>query len=260
MNAGTYFIPRDWQCCQWQTFNLKHVDDFHTSFAMRRLAHAFSRDSVKGVQNTDSEPVTGTVQDTPTLDPTTLTRNPLATTSSTTASLKSSSVPPGNPVSQPNDSDVPENILAFRLITKLLRKIPHTQPFLSVDNLRDINNWDTGDRREVRISDAFAHLVVTEHENVAIATNRYPPNLDIMACPNNLAPTTSSSGSTDPPPDDSFFGNISKLNIWRILMSKNARYGDPTRSFPAIISPEEPSGYSKFADLNAYMNNLEKNW
>lgn len=212
---------------------------------------AFSRDndSDKGVQNT--EPVK--VQGTPTLNPT---LNPLAKTSSTTAPLKSSSVPPGNKVSQPNVSDVQKKLLAFRLITKMLQRIPQTQPFLSVDNLKENNNWNAEDRNEVRISDAFAHLAIADHGAVAIATNHQftleePSNLGVIAC----ATLPITSGSTKSTP------NVSILSkMWNIMLAKNPRYNDPHHLSAVINTPEEPSDYSKFENLNHYMTNLEEDW
>jgi hypothetical protein len=182
------------------------------------------------------------------------TQNPyssLATTSSTTAPLKSSSAPPANTASKPDDLIIPKNILAFRLITKLLQKIPQTQPFVSKDNLED-NNWEKEDRQEVRISNAFAHLAISDHGTIAIATNRYstPSSLGIMACA-----TLNLHHDTPTPRPDSFF-----KKVWKILVTKNARYDDPPSSNPTIETPVQPSEYSKFENLNAYMKNLEENW
>jgi len=58
--------------------------------------------------------------------------------------------------------------------------------------LSDNNKWMSEDRKEVRISDAFAHLAIAEHGTVTIATNRHsshltlegPTNLGIIACAN----------------------------------------------------------------------------
>jgi hypothetical protein len=119
-----------------------------------------------------------------------------------------------------------------------------------LDNLSDNNKWMSEDRKEVRISDAFAHLAIAEHGTVAIATNRHsshltsegPTNLGIIACAN--LPPGVSEGSKKP--------NES--------LAKNARYDDPLRSYPAIITPVEPGDFSKFPSLNDYMKNLEENW
>jgi hypothetical protein len=172
----------------------------------------------------------------------------------TTAPLKSSSVRPGNTVSQPNV--IPRNILAFRLITKMLHRIPQTQPFVSMDNLRDNNEWMSEDRREVRVSDAFAHLAIAEHGTVAIATNRCslegPPNLSIIACA--TLPSVSE-GSMKPTPNVGFLDKM-----WNIMLAKNARYDDPISLYPVIVTPVEPNDFSNFQSLNDYMKNLEENW
>ena len=65
--------------------------------------------------------------------------------------------------------------------------LTQNQPFIATDNLGDnnSNSWKSEDHQEVKICDAFTHLVIAEHGTVAIATNRYstvhaeedPPNL-----------------------------------------------------------------------------------
>lgn len=222
--------------------------------AIRRLVNGFhrtlSKDNDNGVQN--AELVQGTLNPTP---------NQLATTfpqSSHSVSPKSSSVSPSNTVSQSNV--IPKNILAFRLITKMLYRIPHTQPFISIDNLGGNNNWMSQDRQEVKISDAFAHLAITEHGTAAIATNHCssnltleePANLSIIAC---TTLSSISEGSMKATPNVSFLGKM-----WNIMLAKNARNDDPKCLHPTIIPPDEPSNFSNFRDLNAYMKNLEENW
>lgn len=210
--------------------------------SIRRLVHALSRDNDKGVQNT--EPVM------PTLGNPTLNSSSLAATSSKTAP----SVPPGNTVFQSDNLDLPKNLLAFRLITKMLQWIPQTHPFVSVDNLEN-NNWVKEDRQEVRILDAFAHLTIADHGAVAIACNRRftmeePPNLGVIACA-----TLPTSGSTKSTPSI-----WSKMRQWSIMLARNARYSDAFCSSPVINTPVEPNDYSKFEDLNDYMTNLEEDW
>lgn len=156
---------------------------------------------------------------------------------------------------------IPKNILAFRLITKTLARIPQTQPFTSIDNLEDYNNlWSDGDRSEVKISDAFGHLAVAEHDVVAIATNRASPyrtdpTLGVMAC------TTLSNNSVDlkkakPKVSSSRFLD----KVWNVIFAKNAQEEDPPCLYPIIALPEEPSNFSSFQSLKAYMENLETNW
>lgn len=222
--------------------------------SLRKLKSKFNLQS-SNKQNT--EPGQGTLRFDSTLN---LTRKPLATVTTAPPSLKSGSVPPGKTVSQPNASVLPKNLLAFRLITKMLQRIPQTQPFVSMDNLGDNNNWKTEDRQEVKISDAFAHLAVAEHGTVAIATNRYsshrtlegPPNLSIIACA-TLPSVSEGSMKTTP--------KVSILDkVWNIMVAKNARYNEPVCLFPTIITPVEPSGFSNFRSMNDYMKNLEENW
>ena len=143
----------------------------------------------------------------------------------------------------------------------MLHRIPQTQLFVSIDNLRDNNEWMSEDRQEVRISDAFAHLAIAEHGTVAIATNRCsshnalegPPRLGIICATSSLPGV--SEGSMKPP------SNVGILDkVWKIVLAKNARYAKPFRSHPVIITPVEPSDFCNFQSLNDYMNNLVEHW
>lgn len=211
------------------------------------LRHTFLKDNDKGLPNTQL--AQGTLDPMPAQNP-----------SAASILHKSSSVSPGNTVSQSND--IPKNILAFRLITKTLARIPQTQPFPSIDNLRDCNKqWTDDDRREVKISDAFAHLAVAEHDVVAIATNRSSPHhslqedptLGIIACTNLSSYSEGPMKSPNTPLK--FF-----YKVWNIIFAKNAQRSDPPRSYPTITLPDEPIDFKNFESLNAYMNNLEANW
>jgi hypothetical protein len=228
---------------------------------------SFRRRLVTGLQRAlskDNEDVQNAELQQGTLDPS---LNPSATTSH--IPHKSSSVSPDSRGTVSQSNDIPKNILAFRLITKMLQWIPQTNPFVSTDNLGDDNNWMSSDRQEVRISDAFAHLAIAEHGCVAIATNRQirhssesepdltlkePKNLGIIACatPSGI---TSSEGSMKATPNIGFFDKM-----WNIMLTKNARNDDPICLQPLIITSDEPSDFSNFPSLNAYMKNLEENW
>ena len=196
-----------------------------------------------------------------TLDPTgrPATRNPSA------ASIlhKSSST---------QSNDIPRNILAFRLITKTLAQIPQTEPFASIDNLRDNgkdsaskSEWKDEDRQEVKISDAFAHLAIAEHDVVAIATNRNSshrsleedPTLGIIAC-TTPSPPSNSEGLMNATHNTTSLNFFKKA--WNIIFAKNAQKKDPGCPHPIITLPDEPIDFKKYESLNAYMKNLEKNW
>lgn len=63
--------------------------------------------------------------------------------------------------------NIPENILAFRTITKLLNRIQQDRETKIVQT-----QLDPAQIVELRISDAFATVAVTDFEVVAVATNR----------------------------------------------------------------------------------------
>ena len=71
-----------------------------------------------------------------------------------------------------HQSSIPRNILAFRTITMMLAKLhPKQTPNpLAVDNTFTPDTLSAESLREVRISDALAHLAISEHEVVALAT------------------------------------------------------------------------------------------
>ncbi|KAF8809713.1 hypothetical protein BYT27DRAFT_7024111, partial [Phlegmacium glaucopus] len=64
---------------------------------------------------------------------------------------------------------LPTNILAFRTITMLLAKIQQERPLI-VSNALDNNTLDLNAKEELRISNAFANLAVTDTAIVALAT------------------------------------------------------------------------------------------
>lgn len=79
------------------------------------------------------------------------------------------------PLPPPPCSTIPQNILAFRFITAALAIIEQQTPFQAIDNLssesKHAAEWASGERREVRICDALAHLAAAEYNVVAISTN-----------------------------------------------------------------------------------------
>lgn len=187
--------------------------------------------------------------------------------------------PPASSISQSNP--IPRKILAFRLITKMLARIETAHPFPAVDNLTGTDNgWQSSERQEVKISDAFAHLAVVEHDIVAISTNyrsRFSPleandpmldgNLNVMACstPDNVLDTTTMPDSDmttiTPPEVKSYAQGLAAFagRIFNVLASKNDSEDDLTQTIPTIVKPVQPSDFVS-GSLDDYMKNLETNW
>lgn len=181
--------------------------------------------------------------------------------------------PPSSSISQVNF--IPRNILAFRLITKTLARIASTHPFTAIDNLSDTNTgWQSSERHEVKVSDAFAHLAVAEHDIVAISTNyrtyfrsleakdpKTDSTLGVMACstPDNVEnlDTTTSSGIM--PYGQGILAAATKAIKFKVLASKNDQNTDPKNLVPIIIKPVRPGDFGD-GSLNDYMKDLETNW
>src|SRR5277367_3519496 len=95
-------------------------------------------------------------------------------------------------LSHPQPNDIPRNILAFHTITTILARIQQEQPFkISLNN----SKISGGQQRELKISNAFANLAVTNYDVVAVATVQSPDELNIVAC--------SSDSSDESPPSPS---------------------------------------------------------
>ncbi|KJA24847.1 hypothetical protein HYPSUDRAFT_200120 [Hypholoma sublateritium FD-334 SS-4] len=175
-----------------------------------------------------------------------------------------------NITSQSNAIPVP--ILAFRLITRMLAIIPQSSdpPFPAVDNFANSiaqATWTTNERRELRISNAFAHLAVAEHDVVAISTNHaafhrttdqnFPTpdtnkSLGIMAC------STLQSDNIKKPTDTNTPGVLNR--IYDILFARNDEKSEPHEPVPSVVSPQQPADFKPDDGLPAYMKNLETTW
>jgi len=157
----------------------------------------------------------------------------------------------------PGEIDIPENILAFRTITSILAQLPRTKPFEAIDNLK-AQKWDPAERQEVKISDAFAHLAVAQHDVAALATSRCSldvTNLRIVACTNNL-PVDESLLTSKPP------GSL-LAKVFDFILTRNSLRDDVETSsgtpHPTIILPSELDDL-KGGNVFAYMLDLEQCW
>ncbi|KAF8952139.1 hypothetical protein BDZ97DRAFT_1745881 [Flammula alnicola] len=151
---------------------------------------------------------------------------------------------------------IPANILAFRTITTILAQLPRSTPIEAIDNLED-QTTDPDARQELRISDAFAHLAVGEHDVAALTTNRSSPDsteLRVVACTNDKSlPISSTAAPTN---------LIAKFNVWYLMLTRNFSRDEAETSsatYPTIISPSEPNDLGE-RNAFAYMVGLELCW
>jgi hypothetical protein len=159
------------------------------------------------------------------------------------------------PSDKASSNTIPANILAFRTITSLLSQLPRTNPLQPIDNLKD-QIWDPSERQEIKISDAFAHLAVAQHDVAALVTSRgsHDGMLHLLTC------------TQDPPveelqPISKPTGLIEK--IWHLMFTRNP-LGDDIETFsetphPSIILPTEPEDLGGRTAFE-YMLGLEKCW
>ncbi len=157
---------------------------------------------------------------------------------------------PASTVSMPDD--IPENILVFRTMTTLLAHLPRTVPIAPTDNLQE-PTWQTKQtRQELKISDAFAQLAVSQHDVVAVSTFR-GWGLDLVTSTDQDATETQAEST-------SVLDKIVKA--WQFLITRNDRPADSATSsgeYPTVIPSQEPP------DLNGrtayeYMKDLEALW
>jgi hypothetical protein len=140
--------------------------------------------------------------------------------------------------------DMPENILVFRTITALLANIPRTTPFRATDNLQDPQWQSRPTHQELKISDAFAQLAVSQHDVVAVSTVRGGPVLDLFTCTDRG--TTQAQAEVAKVPSSGLLDQISKIakKSWQFCITRNDRLADPATfssgKYPTIITPQEP--------------------
>lgn len=168
------------------------------------------------------------------------------------------------------------------------------EPYQAIDNLNPKNpidpGWTHDNRKAVKISDAFAHLAVAEHDVVAVSTNRQPLmeegqiTLGIVACatpPNEPEPEEVTTSQAEPQPDvseptpsmvDKIFQHFHlkkkpatiqperKPEPLTIIIAKNGRKADPTLTRPSLVKAIKPSNFDQFASLESYITHLVQNW
>ena len=151
-------------------------------------------------------------------------------------------------------SNVPRNILAFRTITTLLAQLPRSTPIEAVDNL-ETRIMDSNARQQVKVSDAFAHLAVGEHDVTALTTNYGFPNdtkLRVVACTNNPLIGENLPIRTQP-------ARV-MAQVWHLMLTWNVLRDEEESSskdpHPTIVSPSKPDDLGE-RNTFAYMVGLE---
>src|SRR6202046_5711418 len=76
---------------------------------------------------------------------------------------------------------IPDNILAFRMITTLLQKVQQ-QSFTITE---EEPGSSESDQKELQISTAFSTVAVINHEVVAVATSLLPKKLKVIVSTNS---------------------------------------------------------------------------
>lgn len=124
-----------------------------------------------------------------------------------------------------SNDKIPGNILAFRTITKLLGTIQQ-------DREPEVELWQSelteAEIVELKISDAFATIAVTEHEVVAVTTNQriHPKTLQVVA---SIQPSDDNSS----PPTQASTSAASECPIWTFTFNTRWSDEDPTTSLTA---------------------------
>jgi hypothetical protein len=143
------------------------------------------------------------------------------------------------PSNIPSD-DIPRNILAFRTITMMLSNLQPKQssgPGDSGSDARTEYQLTSEDRREVRISDAMAHVAILDNEVVALATEFREDKMVVVACTSTAEDPSPPELEKQPPK-----GYVDEIKSF--LFVKNFRRDDPPTDpvvkYPIITSAMPP--------------------
>ena len=134
----------------------------------------------------------------------------------------------------------------------MLAHLPCLVPILPTDNLQDPEWQDKPMLQQLKISDAFAQLAVSEYDIVAVSTVR-DWGLRVVAALNQDVTNTQAESK-------SLLNNI--CQAWKFFVTRNNRSSDPAThsgEYPTIIPSQE------LLDLNSqtaheYMTDLEALW
>ena len=156
-----------------------------------------------------------------------------------------------------------DKIHAFHSILAILAQIQQEDP-LKTEDVMAAQPPSASERKQLKLSNAFAHLAVTDHEVVA-ATLYAPEGLAVMTWMQDEEPD----GHEKPEADQ----GTPKANFWERMLwvfTTNTRSTDhqPNSAYrkecPRIVGATPPPGYPMAGDpktnLYEYLHEFPKNW
>lgn len=158
-----------------------------------------------------------------------------------------------------------DKIRAFHSILAMLAQLQQEEPIKGGTVLPPLAP-SASERRQLKLSNAFAHLAVTDNQVVAVTFNA-PPE------PENIAVMTWMPGEADKPeaaqepPKASLWEMMSKMS-W--VFTTNTRHPDHfdgsayRKECPRIVAATPPPGYATTGDpktnLCEYLHEFAKSW
>ena len=162
---------------------------------------------------------------------------------------------------------IPENIQAFNTIIKILAHIPRKFPLTPHDNLSD-KGWQTPEvRQELKLLNAFAQLMVSRYEVVAVTSNR-SLTLKLMAsmneeCKHADTPDAEAEAGAGAEPKSKLRQYWDSFHKWILVATLNSRRDDAetcsSKLGPTTVTPEVPSDLNGRCVLS-YLEALEVQW
>ena len=152
---------------------------------------------------------------------------------------------PASTGSMSNNLD--KKLEVFKTITVMLANLSRTSALAPTDNLQT-SQWSPQQRQVLKVSDALAQLLISQHEVVAVSTNLFGPSLTMVTSANQTKTQTEAES-----PQTIF------NTIWNLVFTRNDRSKDTAQEYPTIIAAEEPhdlNGRSAFR----YMEDLLEYW
>ena len=143
------------------------------------------------------------------------------------------------------------------MLALIPRSADSGQPSPAADSFSDTKNspaLTTIQRRELRVSNAFSHLIVAEHNVVAVATN-YGAYHRIAEEQTEEEQAKNSLGIVGTLPSDVQAGK----QYYNITVMRNNVKSEPRQAVPIVIVPAEPPDFAVCGNLSKYMEYLENN-
>jgi hypothetical protein len=144
-------------------------------------------------------------------------------------------------------NDLEKKLEVFKTITVMLANLSRTSALPPTDNLQ-ISQWSPLQRRVLKVSDALAQLLVSQHEVVAVSTNLFGPSLNMVTSADQTETQTEA---------ESPLTFLDK--IWKLVFTRNSRSKDTAQEHPTIIAAEEPHDLNGRSAIR-YMEDLLEHW